>query len=210
MVTDPDSIEDVRRSLSRHKPVLVDDPDLPRAAVALVLREGPLGVEFIAIHRAHRRGDPWSGHMALPGGRRHEGDVDLRATATRETHEEVGVDLRRDGTVLGTLDDLRAVGKRILLDLVIRPIVYATSADVALVPSLAEVQSAFWVPLASLRRPEAHATYRPYGPDTDYPAFVYQGHTIWGLTHGILWNFFEIVDQRDDTPPDAAAAARLR
>ena len=54
---------------------------------------------------------------------------------------------------------------------------------------------------ASLRRPEAHGTYQPYGPDVDYPAFLYRGHTIWGLTHRILWNFFEIMDLGDEPGP---------
>jgi 8-oxo-dGTP pyrophosphatase MutT (NUDIX family) len=208
MVATFDCIDDVRRCLSRHHPVTVDDPGLSRAAVALVLREGLVGVEFIAIHRAHRRGDPWSGHMALPGGRQHESDADLPATAARETREEVGVDLARHGTVIGALDDLRAVGGRKVLDLVIRPIVYATPADVELVPCLAEVQSAFWIPVASLRHPEAHGTYQPYGPDVEYPAFHYRGHTIWGLTHRILWNFFEIMELgADPGPGDASGAA---
>lgn len=202
MVASFDCIDDVRRRLRRHHPLTVDDPGLARSAVALVLREAPIGMEFIAIHRAHRRGDPWSGHMALPGGRQHESDADLPATAARETREEVGVDLTRHGTVIGTLDDLRAVGGRKVLDLVIRPIVYAVPADVELVPCLAEVQSAFWIPLASLRHPEAHGTCQPYGPEVDYPAFLYRGHTIWGLTHRILWNFFEIMDL--GTEPGAA------
>lgn len=210
MVADANTIANVGRRLSRHRAAIVDDPGLPRAAVALVLRDGPQGVEFIAIHRAHRRGDPWSGHMALPGGRQHEADTDLRATAARETREEVGVDLNRFATVLGTLDDLRAVGRRVLLDLVISPIVYGTRADVALVPRVEEVQSAFWIPVASLRRPEAHTTYRPYGPETDYPAFVYRGHTIWGLTHRILWNFFEVMDQGDDRAGSASTPLRSR
>ncbi|MCK6554462.1 CoA pyrophosphatase [Candidatus Binatia bacterium] len=197
MVAEPATIDDIRHRLSQHRPVVVDDPESSRAAVALVLREGSVGVEFIAIHRAHRHGDPWSGHMALPGGRQHRTDGDLVATAARETREEVGVDLKQDASVIGTLDDLRAVGRRVVLDLVIRPIVYAVSAEIRLVPSPIEVQSAFWIPLASLRRPEAHGTYRPYGPDTDYPAFLYRGHTIWGLTHRILWNFFEVMDLSD-------------
>ena len=41
---------------------------VPRAAVAIVLRQGDPGLEFLLIKRAEREGDPWSGQVALPGG----------------------------------------------------------------------------------------------------------------------------------------------
>jgi demethylspheroidene O-methyltransferase len=37
--------------------------------VAAVFRDGERGSELLFIERARREGDPWSGHMALPGGR---------------------------------------------------------------------------------------------------------------------------------------------
>lgn len=49
--------------------------------------------EILFIKRAGRVGDRWSGHVAFPGGRRDPPDVDDRATAIRETREEVGLDL---------------------------------------------------------------------------------------------------------------------
>lgn len=49
--------------------------------------------EILFIKRAGRVGDRWSGHIALPGGRRDPPDVDDRAAAIRETKEEVGLDL---------------------------------------------------------------------------------------------------------------------
>lgn len=51
--------------------------------------------EILFIKRAGRVGDRWSGHVALPGGRRDPPDVDDRAAAIRETKEEVGLDLTR-------------------------------------------------------------------------------------------------------------------
>src|SRR5512138_157863 len=68
-----------------------DDPALRWAAVAVVLVPSPDAV--LLIRRAERPGDPWSGHMALPGGRRESGDADLVATAIREAAEELGLAL---------------------------------------------------------------------------------------------------------------------
>src|ERR1035437_8323829 len=65
------------------------------AAVALILRETVDGeVELLFIKRAARGDDPWSGQIALPGGRHQASDQSLEDTAVRETLEEVGLELR--------------------------------------------------------------------------------------------------------------------
>ncbi len=62
--------------------------------------------EILFIKRAGRAGDRWSGHTALPGGRRDAPDADDRATAIRETQEEVGLDLTRsDYLCVGNLPE---------------------------------------------------------------------------------------------------------
>jgi len=133
--------------------------------------------------------------MALPGGRRDPADADLFATAARETQEEVGVDLRRHGELLGHLDELRAVGRGRRLDLIITPFVCALSGPVDLIPNTHEVQKALWVPLMSLRQLEARGSHRTThdGRDWEHPAYVYQGHTIWGLTYRILTGLLEML-----------------
>ncbi len=188
-------IETIRERLRHHTPRVVEGAEYERAAVAIVLRTGECGPEFIAIHRAHRPADPWSGHMALPGGRRHETDRDACETAIRETREEVGVDLQRTGHPFGHLDDLQAIGRGTILNLVIRPFVYGVFTAVALSPDHREVQRAFWIPLASLRSHTARGTYRfdHGGYESEHPAFLYQGYTIWGLTHRILTGFLDIL-----------------
>ena len=72
------------------------------AAVAVLIR--PDGA-VLFIQRAEYEGDPWSGHMALPGGRIDPGDDGAEAAARREVHEEVGVDLAT-ATLLGELDQV--------------------------------------------------------------------------------------------------------
>jgi 8-oxo-dGTP pyrophosphatase MutT (NUDIX family) len=189
------TIPRIHERLRAYHPVTVDAPGAARAAVAVVLREGANGAEFVVIHRAHRRNDPWSGHMALPGGRQEPTDRDLFTTATRETREEVGIDLERYGQLLGPLDDLRAIGRGRPLDLIITPFVCAVTAPVQLTPNQREVQNAFWVPLGSLRHDEARGVFRRRlgNLDIDHPAFVYAGHTIWGLTHRILSGLLDLL-----------------
>ena len=51
-------------------------PAAREAAVALLLRPRD-ALEVLLIKRSVRESDPWSGHMALPGGRRDPGDSDL-------------------------------------------------------------------------------------------------------------------------------------
>jgi len=61
------------------------------AAVAVVFRiAAGDSLELLMIERASYEGDPWSGHIACPGGRMEPGDRDLEVTAVRETREETG------------------------------------------------------------------------------------------------------------------------
>ena len=52
--------------------------------------------EVLFIKRASRDGDRWTGHVALPGGKREFGDPDDRAVSVRETLEETGLELDID------------------------------------------------------------------------------------------------------------------
>lgn len=188
-------IATVRERLQTYRPALLSGNGHARAAVALILREGVDGAEFIAIRRSERADDPWSGHIALPGGREHPSDRDLLMTAARETREEVGIDVEKDGQLLGQLDQLRAMGGERRLNLVISPFVYALTAPVTLTLDDREVHSAFWVPLPFLHREDARGSFRHlrYGFEMEYPAFIYEGHTIWGLTYRILSGLLHVL-----------------
>jgi 8-oxo-dGTP pyrophosphatase MutT (NUDIX family) len=183
----------VRRALRDHRPQAADAPDARPAAVALVLLEGPRGLEILLIRRAERADDPWSGQIALPGGRYDAGDPDLEATAVRETREETGVDLS-GAERLGVLDDLYPRAST-LPPVVVRPFVFALARRAALVPS-DEVQRAFWLPLGRLSDPgvRREVTLPLRGGARTFPAYLVDDELIWGMTERIVTPFMDLVD----------------
>ena len=109
-------------------------------------------LDILLIQRAERSGDPWSGHMALPGGRHSAADATLLETAMREAAEEIGIHLD-PGQLVGTLDDV-APRTPVLPPIVVRPHVFALEPDVKFALS-DEVAAAFWAPLGELRAADA-------------------------------------------------------
>ena len=156
---------------------------LPKAAVAVLLVPDPLSV--LLIRRSEREGDPWSGHVALPGGRAEPEDVDLAATAIRETAEEVGVLLDRT-QLLGALDDVapRSSVPRIFT---VRPFVFGLASQPSLQLS-SEVASAHWEPLETLRRADARGelALTIAGVTRRFPSYQTSAGTLWGMTERVL------------------------
>lgn len=184
----------LRQALLRREPLRARAaPDVPRAAVALLVRPAPPELEILLIRRAVREGDPWSGHMAFPGGRAQPGDADLAHTAARETYEEVGIDPRVGGHWLGALDDLApASGVR---RIVVQPHVFAVPADALPVPDPREVEAALWISLGELADPAVATEYLHVlegGAQVRLPAFGTRGQVIWGMTHRMLSQFLEL------------------
>ena len=153
-----------------------------QAAVAVVIRPN---LDVLFIRRAVHEGDPWSGHMALPGGRRDPSDPSLDAVARRETREEVGVDLRT-ATRLGRLDDLASPGRT--PGMVVSPFVYTLDADPQVTIDPAEVAAHYWFNLQRLVDGEGRSTFRYIheGRPVDLPCVDLDGQRIWGITLGIV------------------------
>lgn len=174
-----------------------DDPpihegDRLQAAVAVIIRaRRPLDV--LLIKRAQSDRDPWSGHMALPGGRRDPRDADLIETARREAMEETGVDLSRHGTSLGRLLDVAPSSPR-LPRLSIASFVFGVPAHVEAAVTSDEVAAVHWVSLDDLRDPATRSEVEiplPGGARA-FPSYALVGEHVWGLTHRILTHFVDL------------------
>jgi 8-oxo-dGTP pyrophosphatase MutT (NUDIX family) len=185
----------ITEAVSAHAPTVAErDEPYFEAAVAVVLRTTRTGVvEILFIQRATRENDPWSGQIGLPGGRHETTDESLEATAVRETLEEVSLDLRRDGAIIGALDELRP-RTPVLPPVIVCPFVATVSADAPAQPS-DEVADLFWAPLEAVLDPAAMR-------DTDIlarglrmrrPAIHYEGRVIWGMTERILYNLATLI-----------------
>jgi 8-oxo-dGTP pyrophosphatase MutT (NUDIX family) len=170
---DHPTFEHLRRVLAERPGALAPDDGAPRrAAVAIVLRHAAgADVELLLIKRSEREGD----------------------TAVRETREETGIDLARDGLVLGTLDELRPRSAT-LPSIIVTPFVAVVRADVTIETS-DEVASTFWVRLASLGDPavavESEVTAR--GATWRVPSYALGGHIVWGMTERILNNLLALL-----------------
>lgn len=195
IIIDDWSPEHVARRLAEH--VATDPSDLlvnKRAAVAAVLRWHGPEPEVLLMRRVAREGDRWSGHVSFPGGGAEPADRDLLATAIRETHEELGLDLTTTARVLGRLDGLRAMAKGRVLPMSITPWVFLQEIDAPIVTG-DEAEEAFWLPLAPAARGEFNAVheYRAGPLALDLPCWRYEGRVVWGLTYEMLGGFLRVV-----------------
>lgn len=171
-----------------------------RAAVSAVIRSHPAhGAELLFIRRAEHPLDPWSGHMAFPGGRREPHDPDLSHTALRETLEEVGLDLRRDGALLTRLDDVPAIARGERMGLVIAPFVCALDRPAETVTQPEEVAETLWVPLSTLAAGEGEGLYAYHhkGTDLQLPCIRLGDRVVWGLTYFMLQTLLQVAGLKD-------------
>lgn len=186
-------VEAIAEVVAAHHPNTEPSREARRkAAVAVILRDRPEGgPEVLFIKRAEHPLDPWSGHMAFPGGHQDPEDETLCDTARRETREEINIHLT-EADKIGRLHDLSG-GRLTGSGMTVSPFVYSVPAriDVVLNP---EVDAVVWIPLAFLGDLENVTPYiYPRDPTKrKFPSFQYEGYTVWGMTFRMVGHLLEL------------------
>lgn len=158
------------------------------AAVALLLRPANRDLRLLLVRRTKSLRDPWSGQMALPGGKRDSRDRNLKETITREVLEEVDIDLMSDCRFLGVLGNVRSTLKPRIL---VAPFVISLGYEPKIKLS-SELEGYMWILLEQLQVGRGTTKF-PFG---EYPSYRVEGNVVWGLTYRILEKFTEAFQQR--------------
>ncbi len=175
------NLESLRNRLLPQSSLSESGEGPPVAAVAVIINPNDRGGSALFIKRTERRGDPWSGQIAFPGGRKSPIDKGLAETAVRETSEEVGIQLTGH-ELLGSLPIVttRSLRLRVL------PFVFRLKSTVSIQVN-EEVADAFWIPLSDLEGLEAESReVRVDQGILSADSYVVAGHVIWGLTFRII------------------------
>ncbi len=177
----------------------------PDAAVAIVhTRSEPETV--LLMRRSERPDDPWSGHWALPGGRRDPEDRDLAHTALRELEEECGVRL--------TEQDLeRALPHTVARRktppfLVVAPFVFRVDGELPTTLDEREAVASLWIPVELLRDPARHRLRTVPGRPKEmlFPTIELSGAPLWGFTYRLLTDWMRPPERKTDGLAVANAA----
>ncbi len=154
------------------------------ACVSLILRRREDTLDLAFIRRAQNPNDPWSGHVAFPGGRAEKTDPHDFATATRETLEEVGWKLSEEN-LLGYLTDLQARSRGGMLPFFLRPLVFLVTEEQPLDKfDPLELEEVFWISIDHLSDIRNRTSISVPSRGDDLPGILFpNGSILWGLTY---------------------------
>ena len=172
--------------LSSLRGKLLDGPDEgSHAAVAILLRERDDDLEFFLVKRAEVEGDPWSGDMAFPGGKRGGDDRNLVETASREVLEETSIDLRERSK----LGYMKPIYSSVRTSMKVQPIVYVFDEEPDVTLNY-ELTRYMWAPMKELVQSRTKEDVKGWNSDI----YKYDGEVVWGLTFRMLEQLIELLE----------------
>ena len=182
--------------ISANQPANKLQHSLMRAAVAIILRDGEQGTEFLMMQRAFHDQDPWSGQMSFPGGKIDPVDIDAKAAAVREAFEEVSADLSEQDYI-GQLDDLYGLKVDGIFSVHVSAFVFKPQREMSLLGN-EEVADMVWLPFSYLDDvSNTHDYSHPHNSDVKMPAVLIdadKNQILWGLSLRMLSMLHELLD----------------
>ena len=160
-----------------------NNEDEVSASVALVLRSEK-SRDILLLKRAEIDGDPWSGDIAFPGGKKSVLDTNLKETVLRETFEETGINLS-NADYLGNLPQ---VFSRVQTDVGVLPMVFFIEDNQTITLSN-EHTDYRWIPLSEIDKSKTSIRIK----NREETVFLVDDYLVWGLTFRILKAFLNKV-----------------
>ena len=163
----------------------MDAPGKTDAAVLIPIFPGPRGPTAVFTER---RADlsRHAGEISFPGGRQDEPDEDLRFTALREAHEEIGLEPNAVD-VVGALPPVGTfvTGYRVF------PFVGLVEADNVWTPQETEVARVLELSLGDLVSGFESRRLPRKGVPIKTPTYTVDGHLVWGATARLVEHLLE-------------------
>ena len=185
----------VQAAMASHEPSPGEINERARqAAVAVIIageQDNPL---LCLIRRAENEEDPWSGQMALPGGRVEDTDANPCDAAVRETREEIGLRLGPKN-YLGPLNEMAVFARGRDTGIGLFSYVFVLQGDPPRPQPNHEVSEVYWKPLQTLLEPDQwdQVHYQRNDLDLHLPSIRCGDHHIWGLTYRVIAEFFSLL-----------------
>jgi len=172
----------------RQRQVITREGLKPSAVLVLIYEK--MGEFYIVLTKRTHDVEHHKGQMSFPGGAYDKGDGDLKATALRETFEEIGV-RAEDVEILGNLDDQATLTS----NFAITPFVGAIPYPYRFRVNRREVEELIEAPVAVLLKPDCFSSQPPGSEGRPQPQGYYyycRDYNITGITAMILKQFLEL------------------
>ena len=177
------------------KRTIFDAPPTARKAAVLLLLFPKNGEwQLVLTERTGNVNDPHSRQISFPGGSVEAADVDLTATALRETHEEIGVDPSVI-QVIGRMTDVYIP----VSNFHVQPFLAWTNRPPQYRRQETEVKQVMEAPLSVLQN-EANWKTKDIKINETYdlknvPYFEVFGKAVWGATAMMISELLEIIKE---------------
>jgi 8-oxo-dGTP pyrophosphatase MutT (NUDIX family) len=152
----------------------------PRKAAVLMLFYPKNKMTHLALIVRNSYPGIHSSQIGFPGGKVEEFDINLEATALRETHEEVGIHPEKV-KIIKTFSEIYIPPSNFL----VAPFMGISHEELSFIPDLEEVKSVLEFSIADFLDEKSITKVKmstSYATDIEVPAFMVEKYVVWGAT----------------------------